>query len=229
MPSHSSDSHNERLSRTAAFYGPDGFSKIRLASVTVVGVGGVGSHAAIALARSGVFNLHLIDPDKVTPSSLNRFVPAGPADVGRAKVDVLAFHLTATCPHTNVLASEVLVNEQNVAAMLKSESSVVVDAIDSLEEKVALLSYCVRNDIPVVSSMGAAVRREVGAVRVADLFDNQAVAKTVDHVLYVPPCHELMLPILEIVPLQLLAYHVAVRLGCDVDQPRNLAKSVTVE
>ncbi len=58
---------------------------------------------------------------------------------------------------------------------------------------------------------------------------DEAVASQVDHVIYVPPTNELLLPILEIVPLQLLAYHIAVRLGCDVDQPRNLAKSVTVE
>ena len=53
--------------------------------------------------------------------------------------------------------------------------------------------------------------------------------KVADYVITIPPTHELLLPLLEIVPLQLLAYHIAVRLGCDVDQPRNLAKSVTVE
>ena len=55
------------------------------------------------------------------------------------------------------------------------------------------------------------------------------IKEAVDHVLFVPPAPELLLPILEVVPLQLLAYHIAVRRGCDVDQPRNLAKSVTVE
>jgi len=55
------------------------------------------------------------------------------------------------------------------------------------------------------------------------------IKEAADHVLYVPPAPEELLPILEIVPLQLLAYHIAVRRGCDVDQPRNLAKSVTVE
>ena len=62
-------------------------------------------------------------------------------------------------------------------------------------------------------------------------FDRDAAefAGLVDHVLTIPPAHELLLPILEVVPLQLLAYHIAVRRGCDVDQPRNLAKSVTVE
>src|SRR5213082_892056 len=50
-----------------------------------------------------------------------------------------------------------------------------------------------------------------------------------DHIIELPPAPELLVPLLEIIPLQLLAYHIAVRRGCDVDQPRNLAKSVTVE
>ena len=58
---------------------------------------------------------------------------------------------------------------------------------------------------------------------------DEEIAEAADHVIYVPPAPELLLPILEIVPLQLLAYHIGVRRGCDVDQPRNLAKSVTVE
>ena len=59
--------------------------------------------------------------------------------------------------------------------------------------------------------------------------DEEEVGKSADHVIAIPATNELLLPLLEIVPLQLLAYHIAVRLGCDVDQPRNLAKSVTVE
>ena len=58
---------------------------------------------------------------------------------------------------------------------------------------------------------------------------DEEIRESVDRVIHVPPAPELLLPILEIVPLQLLAYHIAVRRGCDVDQPRNLAKSVTVE
>ena len=58
---------------------------------------------------------------------------------------------------------------------------------------------------------------------------DEEIKEAADHVIYVPPAPELLLPLLEVVPLQLLAYHIAVRRGCDVDQPRNLAKSVTVE
>ena len=66
-------------------------------------------------------------------------------------------------------------------------------------------------------------------VAVACHGDESEVATVADHLILIPPAHELLLPMLEVVPLQLLAYHIAVRRGCDVDQPRNLAKSVTVE
>jgi glucosamine--fructose-6-phosphate aminotransferase (isomerizing) len=56
-----------------------------------------------------------------------------------------------------------------------------------------------------------------------------AIRDKADHVLYIPPVPYLLSPVVAVVPLQLLAYHLAVRRGCDVDQPRNLAKSVTVE
>jgi len=65
-------------------------------------------------------------------------------------------------------------------------------------------------------------------IAIATEGDDQ-IGQLVDHVLYVPSAPELLLPVLDVVPLQLLAYHIAVRRGCDVDQPRNLAKSVTVE
>ena len=73
------------------------------------------------------------------------------------------------------------------------------------------------------------VKARAGIVVALAIEGDQDVKELADHVLYVPPAGELLLPIIEIVPLQLLAYHIAVRLGCDVDQPRNLAKSVTVE
>ena len=71
--------------------------------------------------------------------------------------------------------------------------------------------------------------REGIVVAVCCTQDEAEVRKVADHVVVIPSAHELLLPILEVVPLQLIAYHIAVRRGCDVDQPRNLAKSVTVE
>jgi len=73
------------------------------------------------------------------------------------------------------------------------------------------------------------VKARSGQVIAVATEGDEEIREAADHVLWIPPAPELLLPILEIVPLQLLAYHIAVRRGCDVDQPRNLAKSVTVE
>jgi len=73
------------------------------------------------------------------------------------------------------------------------------------------------------------VKARSGTVIAIATEGDEEIRESVDRVIHVPPAPELLLPILEIVPLQLLAYHIAVRRGCDVDQPRNLAKSVTVE
>jgi len=79
-----------------------------------------------------------------------------------------------------------------------------------------------------LSNIQEVTARSGRVIAIAIQGDSQ-IASQVEHTIYIPPAPELLLPILEVVPLQLLAYHIAVRRGCDVDQPRNLAKSVTVE
>ncbi len=158
-----------RFARTAALYGSRAFARIRAAHVTVVGVGGVGSHAALALARSGVGGLHLIDFDHVTPSSLNRFPFAGEAEIGRIKVEVMAEHLARFCPDTRVRVSAVGFDALISGELLSPLPDLVVDALDNVTAKVDLLAACVERAIPVASSMGAAARRKGGEVRVDDL------------------------------------------------------------
>lgn len=158
-----------RFTRTVDLYGHDGFGRIRAAAATVVGLGGVGSHAAVALARSGIGALHLIDFDQVTESSLNRLVVAGPADVGRPKVDVIARHLEQYCPDTRIRTSPEFFQADAAVRLLAPPCDLVIDAIDSLNPKVALLAECVARGLPVVSSMGAAGRRDVAQVRVDDI------------------------------------------------------------
>ena len=101
----------ERFHRNLDLFGAEGMRRIREARVAVVGLGGVGSHAALALARSGVGRLLLVDSDVVTASSLNRSPVAGPGDIGRPKTDVLAEHLSASCPDTALETSGVFAHE----------------------------------------------------------------------------------------------------------------------
>ena len=80
-----------------------------------------------------------------------------------------------------------------------------------------------------VGNSGEAIREQLKARAAHEQQEHEHLKSLVEHVITIPAAPELLLPILEVVPLQLLAYHIAVRRGCDVDQPRNLAKSVTVE
>lgn len=152
-----------------AFYGEAGFARIRRARVAVIGVGGVGSHAALALARSGIGELDLIDADQISASSLNRFPAARPQDVGRPKTEVLANHLRETCPDTVVSGRQGFVDGASVKALLDPRPAGVIDAIDGLKPKIDLLEFCARADLIVVSSMGASGRRDFGKLRVDDI------------------------------------------------------------
>lgn len=154
-----------RFSRTIDLYGEPAFAAIRSARVVVAGLGGVGAHAALALARSGVGTLALCDFDKVTASSLNRSPLFEPADVGRPKAEALAERLGRACPDTRCEPREVFLDNATLPAVLEPAPQVVVDAIDSLGPKVGLLAACVRRGLPVVSSMGASARRDPGALR----------------------------------------------------------------
>ncbi len=162
--------------RTVLFYGEAGFRRIREASVTVIGLGGVGAHAAVNLARSGLGSLHLVDFDTVAESSLNRSPFAEPGDIGRLKTDVLRDYLTRSCPDTVVTVTEAFCGEDTLPKVVPvepgSRPDLVIDAIDSLNTKVTLLTWCASHDIPVLASMGAAGKWDVGKVRTGDLSES---------------------------------------------------------
>ena len=188
-----------RHHRTVLFYGDEAFERIRQARVMVIGLGGVGGHAAVNLARSGVGALHLVDFDVVTESSLNRSSYAEPADIGRPKTAVLAAYLNRVCPDTRVTVTEAFCDDTLLPDLLPPSSTspaagapatsgspggtggsgpvdLVLDAIDSLQAKVSLLAWCHDHDLPVIASMGAAGKRDVGAVRTGDLGATQVCA-----------------------------------------------------
>lgn len=140
----------------------------------VVGCGGVGSHAIAALARSGCGKLRLIDFDQVSLSSLNRHAVATLADVGTPKVQCLQKRLEQVTPWTNFDCRNQLFNEKSADAQLGPWSdgqapSYVVDAIDNVDSKVALLHYCHMHNLPVVSSMGAGCKSDPTRVFIGDI------------------------------------------------------------
>jgi tRNA A37 threonylcarbamoyladenosine dehydratase len=160
--------------RTVLFYGEERFGLIRKARVMVIGLGGVGAHAAVNLARSGIGTLHLVDFDSVSESSLNRSPFAEPSDIGRPKTDALCDYLNRVCPDTEVMVSAAFCGDDTLPQLLPQDAApdLVIDAIDSLNTKVGLLVWCHDHGIPVVTSMGAAGKRDVGQVRTGDLTDS---------------------------------------------------------
>lgn len=164
---------SDRFKRVIDFYGTDGFARIRKASIFIAGLGGVGSHCASALARSGTGRLYLADFDTVTESSLNRNPLLSGNDIGKLKVNAMAELLRAGCPDTSVIPVErFLCSEDLLEYGIPQETEAVADAIDSLNPKTQLLQFCCEKRIPVFSSMGAAGKRLVPSIRTGDISES---------------------------------------------------------
>ncbi|KAH7125499.1 hypothetical protein B0J11DRAFT_307833 [Dendryphion nanum] len=163
----------EQLARNRVFLTDDGLAKLRSAFVIVVGCGGVGSHATAALARSGVSKLRLIDFDQVTLSSLNRHAVATLADVGIPKVHCIRRRLEHITPWTHFDCRNELFGEATADIQLSTLNGqapdFVIDAIDNIDSKVALLNYCHKNKIPVISSMGAGCKSDPTKIFIGDI------------------------------------------------------------
>ncbi|MBD3278107.1 MAG: tRNA threonylcarbamoyladenosine dehydratase [Candidatus Aegiribacteria sp.] len=160
-----------RFHRVVDLFGEEGFQRIRDSQVTVVGLGGVGCHAAIALARSGIGRLHLVDFDKVTETSLNRNPIAGQQDCGGYKVDVVSQQLRITCPDTETTVLKEFFHNDTADLIFSDQPDAAVDAIDSLNPKTELIRHCVSTGIPLFSSMGASGRRDPSLVRTGNIFE----------------------------------------------------------
>jgi tRNA threonylcarbamoyladenosine dehydratase len=161
----------EQLSRNYLFFGDESMDKIRKSFVVIVGLGGVGSHAAVMLARSGVEHIRLIDFDQVTLSSLNRHASATRKDVGISKVLAIKNHLTEIVPHAKIEAFQQLFDINTAQNLLSGKPDFVLDCIDNLETKVDLIAYCLQNKIKILASMGAGAKSDPSRIQIADLSD----------------------------------------------------------
>jgi tRNA threonylcarbamoyladenosine dehydratase len=159
--------------RTIDLLGQEGFERLQRAHVVVVGLGGVGGHAATALVRSGVGRLRIVDFDQVSWSSLNRSAYATAGDVGRPKGAVLAAHLEAICPGARVESVAAFFHTESAAEILAGSPDFVIDAIDSFTPKVALLRTCVERGLRVLSCMGASTRTDPTLLRVGDISETR--------------------------------------------------------
>jgi tRNA A37 threonylcarbamoyladenosine dehydratase len=143
------------------------------ARVVIFGMGGVGSFAAEALARSAVGTLVLVDFDDVCVTNTNRQLHAMKGNIGKPKAEVMAERLRLIAPTSRIEPVLAFYEEKTSDALLAGEIDYVVDAIDSIGAKAHLLASCLRRAIPVVSAMGAAGKLDPTRVRTADLADTE--------------------------------------------------------
>lgn len=158
-----------RFAGIGRLYGVAALERFRQAHVCVVGIGGVGSWAAEALARSGIGKITLIDLDDVCISNINRQLHALTDTVGQDKVAVMAQRIKAINPECEVVQVEDFVAADNLSQLIGKDMDYVVDAIDSIKAKVALLAYCKRNKIKVISTGGAGGQTDPTQIQIADL------------------------------------------------------------
>ena len=156
--------------RTELLVGPEGLERLFESSVAVIGLGGVGAYAAEMLCRAGVGHLILLDSDVVSESNKNRQLIALDSTIGKPKSAVLAERLKDINPDVRLTLINCYLEEGSIPQLLgEYKVDFLVDAIDTLAPKIALIRYCVESGIPHVSSMGAGAKIDATAVRLADL------------------------------------------------------------
>ncbi|GAA5991000.1 hypothetical protein JCM10908_006494 [Rhodotorula pacifica] len=159
----------EALARNYAFFGDEKMEQVRNKFVVVIGVGGVGSAAAVMLVRSGIRKIRIIDFDQVSLSSLNRHSTATLAQVGTPKVTSCAEYFAQIAPWVEVDARISLFEKHLADELLEGNPDYVIDCIDNIDSKVDLLAYCRQRNIPVFSALGAAAKADPSRIQVADI------------------------------------------------------------
>lgn len=164
----SSDYH-ERFGGIGRLYGQDSLEQFRSAHVVIVGIGGVGSWVAEALARSGIGTLSLVDLDDVCLTNTNRQIHALKDTIGRPKISVMADRLKAINPDITVHEQSMFFSESTAEAFFAIPATAMVDAIDSVRQKALLLAMARERKTPTITVGGAGGRRDPGRIKIADL------------------------------------------------------------
>ncbi|MGZ4106026.1 MAG: tRNA threonylcarbamoyladenosine dehydratase, partial [Tumebacillaceae bacterium] len=200
-----------RYSRTELVIGPEGLEKLWGSTVCVLGMGGVGSFAVEALARSGVGRLILVDKDTVDVTNINRQLPALTHTVGQEKVDLMMERVKQINPDIEVIPLKMFYLEETKESIFEYNPDYVVDAIDTISAKIHLIVECHKRNIPIISSMGAANKVDPTQFKVMD------ISKTkVD-------------PIAKIIRRKLKDYNIykGVRVVCSMELPRKPLEEIT--
>ena len=155
-------------SRTELLLGGEKLELLASKHVTIIGTGGVGGYVAVMLVRAGIEKLRIVDFDTISSSNINRQIVACIDTIGRKKVEVLKEMLLSINSKVQVEAIDERINIDNVASII-NETDIVIDAIDSVQDKVELISYCKEKNIYIVSAMGAGNRYDIPNFYLTDI------------------------------------------------------------
>lgn len=161
---------NERFIRTSLVIGEDNIERLSKCRVAVFGIGGVGGYVCEALARSGVGNLVLFDGDTVAVSNINRQIIALSSTVGKYKAEVMRERILDINPDAKVEAYNVFLREENAKEFDFTGFDYIVDAVDDIKAKLTLAKIADRNNIPIISAMGAGNKTNPEKFEVSDIF-----------------------------------------------------------
>ncbi len=163
----------QRFSRTKLLLGDERFSRLASSHVAIIGLGAVGGYATEGLARAGVCHLTLADFDTISTSNINRQILALESTIGTSKADAARNRVLDINPHCRVEALELFADEQTIGQIVAGRPDVVIDAIDSLNPKVQVLTMLHRSGFKIFSSMGAALRTDPSQIRVSDIAETK--------------------------------------------------------
>lgn len=158
-----------QFSRTELAIGLEGLEKLKNSTVAVLGIGGVGSIAAEALARTGVGRIILIDKDVVDITNINRQIHALLSTVGKPKAELMKQRIADINPECDAIALKMFYTEETYEELFKYELDYVLDASDTISYKIHLIKQCLQRKIPIISSMGAANKMDPSRFQVADI------------------------------------------------------------
>ncbi len=158
----------DREIRTQILIGGENLARLHETRVCIVGLGGVGSYAAEALARAGIRHFNLIDFDRINPTNLNRQILALHPTVGRFKTEIMQERILAINPAAQITIHTEFCAIENRHLLIKDQNY-IIDAIDSLGPKVGLIEYAVQNHIPIITVMGAGNRLDPSQIHLSDI------------------------------------------------------------
>lgn len=159
------------FSRTELLIGAEGLEKLKNSTVAIFGIGGVGSFAAEALARGGVYGIVLIDDDYICLTNINRQIHALHSTVGESKVETMKARILDINPKAEVTIYRESYSSKNAEKLLSDDYDYVIDAIDTVSSKLDLIERCKKYNIPIMSSMGMGNKLDPTKLEVSDIYD----------------------------------------------------------